>query len=129
MTVVPESHLDLLERPIYGHFGTRRPDGFIQVNPMWFLWDGSHLRLTHTTTRQKYRNVAFDPHVSLSVNDPDQPYRYLELRGTVVAIEPDPTGEFFQTLARRYSLDRTGPPGDAADRVVLVIEPTAVSHQ
>jgi PPOX class probable F420-dependent enzyme len=129
MTVVPESHLDLLERPLYGHVGTRRPDGSIQVNPMWFLFDGEHLRLTHTTTRQKYRNIEFDPHVSLSVNDPEAPYRYLEVRGTVVEIEKDPNGEFFQTLARRYSLDRQGPPPDAADRVVLVVAPTAVSFQ
>ena len=129
MTVVPESHVDLLERPLYGHVGTARPDGFIQVNPMWFLWDGRHIRLTHTTKRQKYRNIEADPHVSMSVNDPDAPYRYLELRGTVVAIEPDPNGELFQTLARRYGLDRSGPPPDAADRVVLVVEPTAASFQ
>jgi PPOX class probable F420-dependent enzyme len=128
MTVVPESHLDLLERPLYGHLGTRRPDGAIQVNPMWFLWDGEHLRFTHTRTRQKYRNIEFDPHVSLSVNDPDTPYRYIEVRGTVVTIEDDPQGDFYLTLARRYSQNRQAPP-DAADRVVLVVTPSAVSFQ
>ena len=129
MTPVPESQLDLLTRPLYAHVGTRRPDGSIQVNPMWFLWDGQHIRLTHTTTRQKYRNIAADPHVSVSVNDPDQPYRYLELRGTVTKIEPDPTAELFMTLAARYGLEIPGPPKDAADRVILVMEPTAVSFQ
>ena len=129
MTVVPESHLDLLERPLYGHVGTRRPDGSLQVNPMWFLWDGQHIRLTHTTTRQKYRNIASDPHVAVSVNDPDRPYRYLELRGTVTKIEPDPEAAFFMTLANRYGLEIPGPPQDAPDRVVVVVEPTAVSFQ
>lgn len=128
MTVVPESHQDLLQRPLYGHFGTRRPDGSIQVNPMWFQWDGQHIRLTHTTKRQKYRNVEFDPHVSIAVSDPDSPFRYLEVRGTVVEIEKDPTGAFYLTLAERYGVNRGAPP-DAADRVILVIEPTAVSKQ
>lgn len=129
MTVVPESHLDLLQRPLFGHVGTLRPDGAPQVNPMWLLWDGQHIRLTCTTTRQKYRNVTAEPRVSVSINDPDAPYRYLELRGRVVAIEQDPGAEFFLTLAHRYGLDRTEPPGDAPDRVVLVVEPTAVSFQ
>ena len=128
MALVPESHLDLLERPLYGNFGTRRPDGFIQVNPMWFLWDGEHLRLTHTTKRQKYRNIQFDPHVTIEVTDPDSPFRYLEVRGTVVKIEEDPTGDFYLTLAQRYGQSRQAPP-DAADRVVLVVAPSAVSWQ
>ena len=127
--VIPESHLDLLTRPLFGHFATIRPDGAAQVNPMWFLWDGENLKLTNTTTRRKYRNVSVNPRVALSVIDPTQPYRYLEVRGSVVRIDPDPEGAFFQVLADRYGMAMDGPVADAADRIVFVIRPDRGSAQ
>jgi len=126
--LIPDSHLDLLERPLFGHLAQPRPDGRIQSNPVWYLWDGEHLRLTTTNDRQKGRNAAADPRTSLSVHDPEQPYRYLEVRGEVVAIEPDPAGEFFGVLAQRYGLPYDDLP-DAPRRVVLVIAPVAASWQ
>ncbi|GAB07259.1 TIGR03618 family F420-dependent PPOX class oxidoreductase [Gordonia amarae] len=129
MTTIPDSHTDLLTRPLYAHLATIRPDGSPQANPMWFSWDGQHLLFTTSTTRQKYRNVSGDPRVAISVNDPDQPYRYLEVRGVVERIEPDPTGSEFAALADRYGLPLDGPPGDVGHRVVLVVTPTATSHQ
>jgi PPOX class probable F420-dependent enzyme len=126
---VPDTHRDLLERPLFCHLATLRPDGSPQANPMWFAWDGTHLRFTTTSTRQKHRNVTADPRVSISINDPDRPYRYLELRGRVTTIEPDPTAAFFAELAARYELDVDGPPGDAVDRVVLVVTPESASSQ
>ena len=57
---------------------------------MWFDWDGELLRFTHTTKRQKYRNIAAHPKVAMSIVDPDNPYRYLEVRGDVEQIVPDP---------------------------------------
>lgn len=87
------------------------------------------LRFTTSTTRQKYKNVTGDPRVAISINDPDQPYRYLEVRGVVERIDPDPTGAGFGALADRYGLPMDGPPGDVEHRVVLVVTPTATSHQ
>jgi PPOX class probable F420-dependent enzyme len=89
---------------------------------MWFDWDGEHARFTYTTTRQKYRNLAPEPRV-LMIQDPDDPYRYLEVRGVVRAIEPDPGGAFFQHLQHRYAMPIwTG----AADvRVVVTMAPTS----
>jgi PPOX class probable F420-dependent enzyme len=129
MSVIPSEFEDLLTRPLFAHLATIRPGGQPQVNPMWFAWDGEHLRFTNTTTRRKSRNVKLEPRVAISINDPDQPYRYLEVRGTVVAIEPDPGAVFFAELAARYHLPMDGPPSDAADRVVLVVKPEAVSCQ
>lgn len=129
MSVIPETHLDLLERPLFAHFGTTREDGSPQVNPMWFAWDGTYLRLTGTTTRYKYRNITANPRVALSINDPDRPYRYLEVRGTVTDIAPDPGGEFFALLARRYQLDTQLPPSDAAHRIIYTIRPDHTSSQ
>jgi PPOX class probable F420-dependent enzyme len=127
--MIPAEYADLLTRPLFGHLATVRPDGTPQANPMWFSWDGEYLRFTNTTTRQKYRNVTAEPRIAMSVNDPDKPYRYLEVRGTVERIDPDPTAEFFAELAERYGLELDGPPGDAEHRVVLVVRPEAVSYQ
>lgn len=126
---VPASHRDLLDRPLYGHLATVRPDGMVQVSPMWFAWDGELLSFTTTTTRQKHRNVQAHPELALSVQDPDQPYRYLEIRGVVERIDPDPEGAFFDVLARRYGLPYDPPVGDAADRVVIRMRPTGGSAQ
>jgi PPOX class probable F420-dependent enzyme len=127
--MIPDEYADLLDRPLFGHLATVRPDGTPQVNPMWFSWDGTHLRFTNTTRRQKHRNVTAEPRIAMSVNDPDRPYRYLEVRGRVERIEPDPEAAFFAELAKRYGLELDGPPGDAADRVVFVVRPEAVSYQ
>jgi PPOX class probable F420-dependent enzyme len=127
--MIPDEYTDLLTRPLFGHLATVRPDGTPQANPMWFSWDGTHLRFTNTTRRQKHRNVTTEPRIAMSVHDPDRPYRYLEVRGRVERIEPDPGAEFFAELANRYGLELDGPPGDAADRVVFVVRPDAVSYQ
>ncbi|ART73106.1 PPOX class F420-dependent enzyme [Mycobacterium dioxanotrophicus] len=127
MVAVPDGFEDLLDRPLFGHLATTRPDGTAQVNPMWFDWDGSRLRFTHTTKRQKYRNITAQPAVAMSIHDPDNPYRYLEVRGVVEEIVPDPKAEFFLKLNDRYSGSLTEVPADVADRVVLVVRPTLYS--
>ncbi len=131
MVAIPEGYESLLERPLYGHLATVRPDGAPpQVNAMWFSWDGELLRFTHTTKRQKYRNITANPAVAMSIIDPDNPpYRYLEVRGVVEEIVPDPTGSFYLELNDRYDGPLTEPPADKADRVILVVRPTAFSKQ
>jgi PPOX class probable F420-dependent enzyme len=125
MATVPEEYLDLLERPAFAHLATTRPDGSPQVNPMWFTWDGTHIRFTHTDERQKFRNLAANPHVAIAISDPDNPYRYLELRGVVENVVSDPTGAFYVELAVRYGRDTGKPPRDAPHRVILEV---AITH-
>jgi PPOX class probable F420-dependent enzyme len=119
--VIPESLQDLLERPIFGALGTVRPDNTVQVNPMWFEYDGEHVRFTHTNQRGKYRNLQLNPTMSLCLIDPDDPQRYLEVRGRLVEAVPDPGGDFYVRLGRRYGDPDTEPPPDKANRVVLVM--------
>jgi PPOX class probable F420-dependent enzyme len=126
--VIPADYRDLLERPLYGHLATVRRDGTVQVEPMWFEFDGEFIQFTHTSKRQKYRNLMANPSAALSVNDPDQPYRFLEVRGVLDHVDPDPEGAFYRQLARRYGRADQAPP-DAADRVVLFIRPTATAQQ
>jgi PPOX class probable F420-dependent enzyme len=124
MTAVPEDYLDLLERPTFANLATVRPDGTPQVNPMWFAWDGSVLRFTHTSQRQKFRNITANPHVAVAISDPDNPYRYLEVRGEVTDVTPDPEGAFYRELAVRYGRGGDTPPKDAAVRVILSVSIT-----
>src|SRR4029078_1242288 len=129
MVEIPKGYETLWDRPLYGHLATTRPDGNAQVNPMWFDWDGEVLRFTHTTKRQKYRNVTAHPQVAMSIADPENPYNYLEVRGEVERIQPDPEGDFYMHLNDRYSGPFTEPPPDHPDRVVLVVRPTGYTKQ
>jgi len=121
MPEVPDSFADLLERPVFAHLATVRPDGSPQSSVMWFAWDGSRIRLTHTSTRQKFANLSREPRVALSIADPDDQYRFLEVRGTVESIETDPGAEFYRSLQRRYGMDYEIT--DADVRVVITIAP------
>jgi PPOX class probable F420-dependent enzyme len=121
-TDAPESHLDLLERPLFAHLATLRPDGSPQSSVMWFDWDGQRVRFSHTSTRQKYRNLLRDGRVSFHLQDPDNGYRTLEVRGTVISMDPDPDAVFYRSLQRRYGFEV--PVFDADVRVVIVVEPS-----
>ena len=125
---IPADSLRLLDRPLYVHLATIGPKGQPQVNPMWFEWDGSRLRFTHTDQRQKYRNVSRNPRVAVSIIDPERPFHYLELRGVVEAIERDPDARFFNRLAERYGVSLRDP-ADRAHRVVLVVRPESYTRQ
>ncbi len=119
---VPESHVDLLDRPTFAHLATVRPDGAPQTQVMWFVWDGERVRMTHTKTRQKFRNLQHEPRVALSIAEPDNPYRYVEVRGVVESVEDDDAeASFYQSLQRRYGKDY--PILDASVRVILTIRP------
>lgn len=127
--MIPDALRDLLENPNYGALGTVRPDGSVQVNPMWFEFDGEHLLFTHTTTRQKYRNLQANPSMSLMVFDPDQPYRYIEVRGRLVGEVADPEGAFYVRLGQRYGNPAQQAPPDLAQRVILKMSVEKVGGQ
>jgi PPOX class probable F420-dependent enzyme len=111
----------LLERPLFAALGTIRPDDTVQVNPMWFEYDGEHVRFTHTRKRGKFRNLQRNPSMSLMVIDPENPQSYLELRGKLVEVVEDPTGAFYVRLGQRYGNPDQQPPPDKANRVILVM--------
>ena len=123
--VLPAQNLHLLAQPIVAHLATRRSNGALQSNPVWFEWDGTHLKISQTTTRQKMRNMTADRHVALSITDPNNPYRYIEVRGVVDKVEDDPHRAFIDHLSERYMGQRPYPhhqPGD--ERVIVFIRPT-----
>ena len=119
---LPESHADLLERPLFAHLATIRPDGSPQSSVMWFAWDGRRVRFSHTSTRQKYHNLLADGRVAFHVQDPENAYRTLEVRGQVESMDPDTDATFYRSLQQRYGSDV--PVLDADVRVVIVVKPT-----
>lgn len=94
------------------------------MTPVWFGWDGEHVRFSLTTTRQKLRNLRRDPRIALSIVDPANHLRYLEVRGRAVAVEPDPDLAFINKMAQKYLGKERSPwhrPGD--ERIVVVVVP------
>lgn len=117
---IPAELLYLLEEPNFGSLGTVHPNGTVQVSPMWFEFDGEKIHFTHTNKRQKFRNLQQNPSMSLAVFDPKDPIEYIELRGHLEEVIPNPTGSFYDHLHKRYGGEGKIPP-DAADRVILVM--------
>jgi PPOX class probable F420-dependent enzyme len=122
-TVVPASHQNILEAKGFAHVATIGPGGAPQSSPVWFLWDGDTLKISLTKARQKYKNLQRNPHVAVSVTDPADPYRYVEVRGTVT-FEDDPDKAFIDQVANKY-LGQNYPWNQPdEERVVVTIQPT-----
>lgn len=99
---VPEEHLDLFDKPSIATFASILPDGQPHVTPVWVDYDGEHdLVVTRKETR-KYRNARRDPRVTVTVIDPDDPYRYVEVRGTVLRLPESGALAFSDRQARRH---------------------------
>ncbi|MDX1620793.1 MAG: PPOX class F420-dependent oxidoreductase [Nitriliruptorales bacterium] len=121
--VIPESHRDLLDAKGIAHLASLGPDGEPQSHPVWYDFLDGRLLISTTKSRQKYRNVSRDPRVSVSITDPDDPYRYLEIRGRVESIDDDPEKKFIDSLAQKYLGEDEYPQKQPdADRVVFKID-------
>jgi PPOX class probable F420-dependent enzyme len=99
---IPASHLDLLTRPICGVLTTMGGDGQPQSSLVWVDWDGTCAQVNTTLERQKGRNLAANPKVSLLVVDPDNPARYLQLRGEAELVTEGAL-EHLDALTRQYT--------------------------
>jgi len=118
-SMVPDTHADLLTKPAFAHFATVGADGAPQVTPMWFAWDGENLLFSTLKTRQKFVNAARDPRVTISITDPDNPYRYLQVTGEAV-LEDDVRAELITGLVQKYLGDGIYPWDEqGADRVTI----------
>jgi PPOX class probable F420-dependent enzyme len=101
---IPESHLDLISdsNKAFLYLATLMPDGSPQVTPIWFSTDGEFILINSAKGRIKDRNMRARHQVALCIQDPSNPYRYLQLRGTVVAIQVDGADDHIDALAFKY---------------------------
>lgn len=124
MSTIPETHADLLNKLVFWHIASNGPSGEPQSSPVWGDWDGEYFKFSLTKGRQKFRNLEASPEIALSGIDPDNSYRYLELRGRVERVDPDPSNAFIDSMAKKYLDVDAYPfhqPGD--ERVVIVVRP------
>ena len=100
--MIPESHVDILAAESYAHLSTVMPDGTPQVTPVWVDHDGREAILLNTARgRQKERNIRANPKVGVSVLDPDDPYRYVSVRGEAELIA-EGADDHIDELAGQY---------------------------
>lgn len=129
-SIIPASHADILEKQGFAHVATIGPNDEPQSSPVWYGWDGHQLSFSQTTSRQKYRNLRRNPRISLSITDPDNPYRYIEIRGAVDRIDEDPDNAFIDSMAKKYLGQDAYPwhqPGD--HRVIVRVRPERTTVQ
>ena len=125
---IPESFMDLIAAKAFAHLATIMPDGSPQVTPVWFNFDGTHVLINSSKGRRKDENIRRDPRVSISMCDPDNPYRYLEIRGTVVELIEEGAVAHIDALAGKYlDLEEFPHHNDSDVRVIYKIEPTGFS--
>ena len=129
---IPDSHRDLLDGPVIAALATLMPDGQPQVTPVWCSYDGTYIIVNATADRQKHKNMAERPRVTLMVFDPQDQFRYLEVRGIVEEITPEGGGESMNELSllytgkpKRYGIE--APPRGVSERLLYKIRPTHVN--
>src|SRR5262249_53524666 len=76
-TAIPDNFRDLFQKKAFAHLATLMKDGTPQVTPVWCDFDGTHVIVNSAKGRTKDKNMRRNPNVALSVQDPDNPYRYV----------------------------------------------------
>jgi PPOX class probable F420-dependent enzyme len=125
---VPDKYADLFKKKAFANLGTLMKDGSPQVTPVWCDYDGKHVRVNSALGRVKDKNIRRDPRVSLAIQDPENPYRYMEIRGKVVEITQNGADDHINSLSQKYLGNPIYPyrqPGEV--RVLYKIEPEKVS--
>lgn len=99
---IPDKYRDLFSKRAFASLGTLMPDGSAQVTPVWVDLDGDLVVVNTAKGRQKDKNMRRDPRVALALIDPENPYRYLEIRGRVAEITEDGADAHIDKMAKKY---------------------------
>ncbi|MFV0317898.1 MAG: PPOX class F420-dependent oxidoreductase [Microthrixaceae bacterium] len=126
MLPIPQSHVDLVSRPLGCVITTITPDDLPQSTGMWFLFDEGRIRFSLLESRRKYRNLRANPACTFFLMSPDSMIDTIEVRGRAT-FEADPDKEFVQRVRDHYSAQ--GPPADGPDDVrwVVTIDPVRIN--
>ena len=124
-----DNYLDLLQqKKAFAGLATIMPDGTPQVTPVWFDYHGGRVRVNTAKGRVKARNLKPGAAVALSIMDPDNPYRYLQIRGRIASATETGADAHINSLTKKYLGKDQYPfrqPGEV--RVMYEIEPVSVS--
>ena len=129
MAAIPDKYLDLLQqKKAFANLATLMPDGSPQVTPVWLDYAGGAIRINTAKGRVKARNLKVGSPVALAIMDPDEPYRYLQVRGRVRRVVEEGADSHIDALAKKYLGKDKYPfrqPGEI--RVIYEIEPKSAS--
>ncbi|WP_428493389.1 PPOX class F420-dependent oxidoreductase [Rhodopila sp.] len=127
MADIPADFLDLLtEKKAFAHIATLQPDGSPQVTPVWFDYTNGVIRVNTAKGRVKARNLTQGSKVALSIMDPDNAYRYIQLRGAVTKETTDGAVAHIDSLAKKYlGKDKYPWHSDKETRVIYEITPAS----
>jgi PPOX class probable F420-dependent enzyme len=125
---IPEAFKDILSKRAFAHLTTLMPDGSPQATPVWWDLDGAHIRINSAKGRLKDKNMRREKRIALSIQDPDNAYRYVAIRGEVVEITEHGADAHIDALAKKY-LDKDRYPFRAPGevRVIYKIRPDKIS--
>jgi len=129
MAPIPDKYLDLLQqKKAFASLATTMPDGSPQVTPVWFDYKDGRIRVNTAKGRVKARNLQSGAPVALAIMDPDNPYRYVQIRGRVEHVTEEGAASHIDSLAKKYLGKDKYPyaaPGEV--RLLCEIEPVSVS--
>ena len=129
MARIPDNYLDLLnQKKAFASLATVMANGSPQVTPVWFDYQGGNIRVNTAKGRVKSRTLKPGAPVALAIMDPDNPYRYIQVRGRVSCAVEAGADAHIDSLAKKYLGKESYPfrqPGEV--RIMYEIEPEAVS--
>ena len=127
MTDIPAAFRDLFSKPAFAHLVTLMPDGSPQVTPVWVDLQDGMVVINTAKGRLKDRNMTRDPRVALAISDPENPYRYIQVRGRIADSTEQGADAHIDRMAKKYLGKDTYPfrqPGEV--RVLYKITPEQV---
>ena|SRR6266516_4337553 len=126
-STIPENFNDLFKKKAFAHLATMMKDGTPQVTPVWCDFDGKHVVINSAKGRVKDRNMRRNPNVALSLQDPDNPYRYLGIKGRVVDVTENGADDHIDLMAKKYrGVDKYPNRAPGEIRVIYKILPERV---
>lgn len=102
MALIPESHAGILDTKALLYLGTQNKDGSPQVSPVWFGTNGDIIEVNSAKGRLKDLNMRARPKVSIAIVDPENPYKYVGIQGTVVELTENGADAHIDALANKY---------------------------
>ena len=125
---IPAEFLDLFEKKAFAHLATVMPDGSPQVSPVWVKLESEYVIVNSARGRQKDRNMRRNAKVALSIQDPENPYRYVLIRGRVIEVAEEGADAVIDSLAKKYiGVDKYPYKRSGEMRVTYKIEPEHVT--
>jgi PPOX class probable F420-dependent enzyme len=129
MVAIPEQYLDLLQhKKAFANLATKMPDGSPQVTPVWFDYTNGTIRVNTAKGRVKARNMPEGAAVALAIMDPENPYRFIQIRGRVKRVTATGADDHINALTKKYLGQDKYPYAQANEtRLIFEIEPTSSS--